>query len=116
MNPLAKLIPLLFLILCSGCLEQPGVLVRIKNVSAYRFDDISINNVSFGQLDPQITSHYLPFESINENEFIVVRVEDRTFQLLPEHFETQEFYSNGKFKYVLNLTERFGLSSHFIPE
>ena len=116
MNHLSKLLLFFLIALFSGCLDQPGVLVRIKNVSVYRFDDISINNVSYGSLDPQITSHYLPFESINENEYIVVKVEDVTFQLLPEHFETQEFYSSGKFKYVLNLTERFGLSSHFIPE
>lgn len=116
MNNITKTaIGLLFLFLLS-CQEEYGVQVRIENSSEYAFQEVSLNNVPFGSLQPNEVSNYVPFEAIYETEYIRVITSDREFKIIPENFESDNVYQNGNFKFSINISQNENLTIAFSAE
>ena len=90
------------LLMLTGC-EEYGVQLRIQNNSKFDFEDISVNNVSFGALSQNDKSHYLPFENIYEKEYVQVVINDKVLKLVPEEFDPTEFRTSGDYTYVIDI-------------
>jgi len=100
---IAYVLVLLYLVF-SGCTET-GVELRLENQSPIDFDQISVNNISFGSLYANETTHYIMFENIYDEEFISIDVDGKILQLIPEDFDEEEFRNSGRFKFVITLID-----------
>ncbi len=85
--------------------SDTGVELRLENQSPIDFDQISVNNVSFGSLYADQTSEYMMFENIYDEEFIKIDIDGKTLQLIPEDFDEEEFRNSGRFKFVITLID-----------
>ncbi len=115
MNILSKTAFVTALFMLVGCREY-GIQLRIENGSQHVFEQVTVNNVSFGSLAPNEVSTYIPFESIYESEFVEVIVNSRAYRLVPEQYNIDEFYDSGNFKYVIDVTQNHGLNIRFVVE
>lgn len=96
-----SVVSVVLFILCS-C-TQHGVELRLENQSTLDFDQISVNNVSFGSLGSMEVSDYMPFENIYDQEFIQINIDGRIIKLVPEDFNEEEYRNSGRYKYVIDL-------------
>ncbi len=103
------------LLLFIGCGEY-GVQLRIQNNSQFDFQDVSVNNVSFGPLNQDAQSKYLPFESIYEREFVQVVINDKVLKLIPEDFDESEYKSTGDYTYMIDIINEKYISLNFKSE
>ena len=94
-----------FLCLAFMSCSDTGVELRLENQSPIDFDQISVNNVSFGSLYADQTSEYMMFENIYDEEFIKIDIDGKTLQLIPEDFDEEEFRNSGRFKFVITLID-----------
>lgn len=107
---LATIIALILLL--TSC-EEYGVQLRIQNNSQFDFEEVSVNNVSFGPLDQDAKSQYLPFENIYEKEFVQVVINDKVLKLIPEEFKEEEYKSTGDYTYVIDIVNEKYISLNF---
>lgn len=116
MNVFRKtVISLLFLVLLS-CQETTGIQLRVENSSDFTYDNVSVNNISFGSLEPNEVSDYIPFENIYKSEFVEVIINGEKLQFVPEEFQSDEFYDQGKYKYMVDIVHKKWLSVKFVEE
>lgn len=115
MNILIRVTTVLCILLLMSCQEY-GVELRIENASTLTYDQVSVNNVSFGSLAPNAISEYLPFESIYSSEFIKVEIGDEVLKLVPDTFNKEEFYQTGKYKFVVDIIHQKWLIVKFEEE
>lgn len=115
MNILSRtVIGLLFVCLMS-CQEY-GVQVRIENNSSVDFEEVTINNVPFGPLKSAEISPYVPFEYVYEREFIEVTMESKVYRIIPEGYDSANFYDQGNYRFVVDVTETNQLTLGFRQE
>jgi hypothetical protein len=87
----------------TACTEISGIEVRIKNTSDKRFDDIRINNISFGALDQNEITGYMSLENLYQREFIEAVVEGQSIKLVPEISNLGELYTSGQYRYDVDV-------------
>lgn len=100
------------LILLTSC-EEYGVQLRIQNNSQFDFEEVSVNNVSFGPLTKDAQSHYLPFENIYEREYVQVVINDKVLKMIPEGFNQAEYRNTGDYTYVIDIINEKYISLNF---
>ena len=88
------------------CETPTGVDLRIKNTSKTVFEDIRVNNVSFGSLSPGETSSYMPFENIYAQEYIEVITEGQSIKMIPEDYMDKPVYHEGKYRYDVDILHK----------
>lgn len=96
--------------------QEYGVELRLENASQLDFDDISVNNVSFGPLSAKAVSDYLPFENIYSSEFIQVEIDGEVLKLVPDTFNKDENFNTGRYKFVVDIMHQKWLHIKFIEE
>ena len=99
----SSVLALLCLVLAS-C-SDTGVELRLENQSPIDFDQIAVNNISFGSLRANETSNYVMFENIYDEEFVRINVDGKVLQLIPEDFDEEEFRNSGRYKFVITLID-----------
>lgn len=103
MNYLIRTVVLFVFLGFIGCTEDPGIQLRIENISNTNFDKISVNNISFGSLEADAISPYTSFESISDTEFVEIIAGEKTYKFIPETYKGAEFYSKGNYRYTIDL-------------
>ena len=115
MNNLSRITVFLLLLAFVSC-QELGVELRIENVSNFHFDDVSVNNVSFGPLGANQVSEYLPFENIYSSEFIQVNMDGQVLKLVPDSFNKEEYFNTGRYKFEVDIIHRKWLLVEFTEE
>lgn len=103
-------------LLLIGCQEQTGIQLRIENASDFRFDEVLVNNVSYGALDANEVSAYLDFEYIYTKEYVKVVIGSRVIELIPEDFRKEDYHNDGSYKYVIDILHSKWIDLTFQPE
>ena len=99
-----------------SCQEEYGIHLRIENSSKLDFQEVLVNNVSFGSLKTFEVSSYVPFENIYESEYIKVVTGDRAYQVIPEGYDRKALYESGNYKYILDIDANDKLRIQFVLE
>jgi len=103
-------------LLLVGCQEQTGIQLRIENASDIPFDEVLVNNVTFGALEANEVSAYLDFEYIYVKEYVKVIIDGRAIELIPEDFNKEDYHSDGSYKYVIDILHDKWIDLKFQPE
>ncbi len=112
MNKIVWLALCVVLILLTSC-EEYGVQLRIENRSQFDFQEVSVNNVSFGAVEKSKQSQYLPFENLYSKEFVQVVINDKVLKFIPEQFDQEDFRSSGDYTYSLDIIDQKYISLRF---
>ena len=115
MNLKISILMVIVCLLLSSCFDT-GVLLRLENQSPKDFDQISVNNISFGSLYANQTTDYVMFENIYDEEFISIDIDGKVLQLIPEDFDEEEFRNSGRFKFVITLIDLEKISVNRLTE
>ncbi len=99
-----------------SCQEQTGIQLRIENASNLRFDEVLVNNVSYGALEANEVSAYLDFEYIYTKEYVKVVIGSKVIELIPEDFRKEDYRNDGSYKYVIDILHNKWIDLKFQSE
>ncbi len=81
------------------------VYIRLSNISPYKFENIVVNDVPFGDLDAGATSDYKLFDEIYSYAFIELEIDGETYTLQPIDYVGESPLESGHYTYQLNTND-----------
>lgn len=102
---------------CSGDENIPpgDLLLRVKNVSPYKYENIVVNTgdgeKDFGFLDPSQTSAYQSFEIAYRYAYVKLSINGETYIIQPIDYVGEEPLPSGKYTYLITAStsdDRYG--------